>query len=61
MSKCDFNKVEISTLLKSHFRMSVLLKNCCIFSGNLFLRTPSDGHHLDIIWKTWNTTFFMFL
>ena len=58
MSKCDFNKVEISTLLKSHFGMGVLLKNCCIFSGKLFLRTPSDGHHLE---DMEHYTFFMFL
>ena len=42
MPKCDFNKVAL-TLLKSHFGMGVLLSICCIFSENLFLRTPLDG------------------
>ena len=46
MPKCDFNKVALhsfATLLKSHFGMGVLLQICCIFSEDLFLRTPLGG------------------
>ena len=32
-----------ATLLKSHFRMVVLLQICCIFSERLFLKTPLGG------------------
>ena len=32
-----------ATLLKSHFRMVVLLQISCIFSERLFLRTPLGG------------------
>ena len=32
-----------ATLFKSHFGIGVLLKICCIFSEQLFLRTPLDG------------------
>ena len=45
MPKCDFNK--IATLLKSHFRMGVLLQISCIFSEHVFLRKPLE----DCIWK----------
>ena len=43
MQKCDFYKVPLFTLLKSHFGMGVLLWICCIFSEHLVLRTPLDG------------------
>ena len=33
----------MTTLLKSHFGMSVLLYICCIFSEQLFLGTPLGG------------------
>ena len=32
-----------ATLLKSHFGMGALLSLCCIFSEDLFLRTPLGG------------------
>ena len=43
--RCSKNKQQIyrscfATLLKSHFRMVVLLQICCIFSERLFLKTP---------------------
>ena len=57
-----------ATLLKSHFRMGVLLQICCIFSAHLFLRTPLMGcfwvlhcatlslqHHYDV-WKRYHIT-----
>ena len=42
MPKCDLNKIA-ATLLKLHFGMGVLLYIYCIFSENIFLRTPLDG------------------
>ena len=33
-----------ATLLKSHFRMGVLLYIYCIFSEHLFLGAPLDGY-----------------
>ena len=42
MPKCDLNKIA-ATLLKFHFGMGVLLYIYCIFSENIFLRTPLDG------------------
>ena len=46
--RCSKNKQQIyrscfATLLKSHFRMVVLLQICCIFSERLFLKTPLGG------------------
>ena len=55
-----------ATLLKSHFGMAVLLQICCIFSKNLFLRTPLDGcfwmyddtkrneHYLSVLYNLFN-------
>ena len=37
MPKCDF------TLVKSHFGIGILLYICCIFSKNVFFRTPLEG------------------
>ena len=43
VAKCDFNKVALATLLKSHFAMGVLLKICCMFLEHLFIRTPASA------------------
>ena len=43
MPKCKFNKLAYAILLKSHFNISVLHEICCIFSEQLFLRTPLEG------------------
>ena len=40
-SRCVLSK-RFTTLLKSHFGKGVLLWICCIFSEQLFLRTPLD-------------------
>ena len=44
MSKCDFNKVALSTLLRSYFGMGILLYFYCIFSEHLFVSTPLEGY-----------------
>ena len=44
MSKCDFNKVALSTLLRSYFGMVILLYFYCIFSEHLFVSTPLEGY-----------------
>ena len=41
MLKCEFNNAV--TLLKSNFRMGVLLSICCIFLDHRFLRTLEDS------------------
>ena len=40
MLKCEFNNTV--TLLKSNFRMGVLLSICCIFLDHRFLRTTLE-------------------
>ena len=42
----------VSTLLKLHFGMDVLLYICCIFSEHLFVRTPLKGCFLEYIFKS---------
>ena len=42
----------VSTLLKLHFGMDVLLYICCIFSEYLFVRTPLKGCFLEYIFKS---------
>ena len=42
MPESDFNKV-VAILSKLHFGMGVLLYIYCIFSENLFLRTPLES------------------
>ena len=48
MPKCDLNKIA-ATLLKFHFGMGVLLYIYCIFSENIFLRTPLDAWYWPVI------------
>ena len=45
-----FPKSTYATLLKSHFGMGILLLICCIFSENLFLRTPMKGYFCNLEW-----------
>ena len=46
--------ISITTLLKSHFGMGVLLQICCIFSEQLLLRTSLNGCFYSILnFKDW--------
>ena len=43
----------ISIKLQSNFGMGILLQVCCIFSEDLFLRTPLDGFFCRIMSRMW--------
>ena len=46
-------KMCFATLLKSHFGIDVLLEVCCIFSEQLFLRTPMHMVLHMILWMSY--------